>query len=100
MNVVKSRYNETWSLLEVRFITMWVPAGSVRVVFCCCLFVASFSLGPLRFMFTPAKGGVSGWQVLSKGLEQLWQQSLPPYYTSSFLRGVKGEGLTSEAAFC
>ena len=75
MNVVKSRYNKTWSLLEVRFVAMLVPAGSVRVVFC--LFATSLSLDPLRFMLTPAKGGVSGWQVLSKGLEQLWQQSLP-----------------------
>ena len=79
MNVVKSRYKKTWSLLEVRFVAMLVPAGSVRVVFCLfvCLFVTSLSLNPLRCMLTPAKGGVSGWQVLSTGLEQLWQQSLP-----------------------
>ena len=75
IHVVKSRYNETWSLLEVRFVAMLVPAGSVRVVFF--LFISSFSLDPLRFMLTTAKGGVSGWQVLNKGLEQLWQQSLP-----------------------
>lgn len=72
-------YEETQGLLQARFVAMLVPAGSVRVVFCLfvCLFVTSLSLDPLRFMLTPAKGGVSGWQVLSKGLEQLWQQSLP-----------------------
>ena len=74
IHVVKSRYNETWSLLEGRFVAMLVPAGCQGCFF---LFGTFFSLDPLRFMLTAAKGGVSGWQVLSKGLEQLWQQSLP-----------------------
>ena len=73
--VVKPALNETQTLLEVRLVTIVVPAGSIWVCFVgLCLPLLSLDTLIQSFMFTPAEG--EGFQVLSKDLQELWHS--PP----------------------
>ena len=61
---VKSKYNETHNLLEVRFITVLVPAGSFFFLYSFLSYLGNLSLTDLHALLLE----VGSWQVLSKDI--------------------------------